>query len=120
MSDTAKNGTNQEKQFFLIRLFNGISIIKIVNIGYVLILVILLSISIVTYFSLADFQSSFTEITEEAEPLVKQADEMEKTILSAHNALELVLNEHDLSKMPQRLSELRTAQNRYKSEKYRA
>lgn len=115
MSDTAKNGTNQEKQFFLIRLFNGISIIKIVNIGYVLILVILLSISIVTYFSLADFQSSFTEITEEAEPLVKQADEMEKTILSAHNALELVLNEHDLSKMPQRLSELRTAQNRYKS-----
>ena len=115
MSDTAKNGTNQEKQFFLIRLFNGISIIKIVNIGYVLILVILLSISIVTYFSLADFQSSFTEITEEAEPLVKQADELEKTILSAHNALELVLNEHDLSKMPQRLSELRTAQNRYKS-----
>ena len=115
MSDAAKNGGNQERQFFLIRLFNGISIIKIVNIGYALILAVLLCISIVTYFSLANFQNSFTEITEEAEPLVKQADEMEKTILSAHNALELVLNEHDLSKMPQRLAELRTAQNLYKN-----
>ena len=115
MSDAAKNGGNQERQFFLIRLFNGISIIKIVNIGYALILAVLLCISIVTYFSLANFQNSFTEITDEAEPLVKQADEMEKTILSAHNALELVLNEHDLSKMPQRLAELRTAQNLYKN-----
>lgn len=72
--------------------FKNISIVKLVYIGFAILALMLVVVSVSTFYALSRIDASFNTITQENVPLVITAKTMDKELTETHKALVEILN----------------------------
>ena len=78
---------SSDPAFFKFFQFKNIPIVNLVYIGFSILLILLISISALSFVKFSTLKSAFQEVTEKATPVVLNADRVEADLISTHKSL---------------------------------
>ena len=96
----------KKKKGFLSRLsflkFNNIRIVNLVYIGFSILIVTLIAVSVSSFIKFSTLKSAFQDVTEKTTPIVLKADRLEANLISTHKSLVDILtatNTEDIKRL---------------------
>ena len=104
-SEVAADG-DKKKKGLLSRLsflkFNNIRIVNLVYIGFSILIVTLIAVSVSSFIKFSTLKSAFQDVTEKTTPIVLKADRLEANLISTHKSLVDILtatNTEDIKRL---------------------